>query len=260
MARTRTIKPEFWTDEKLAQVSREARLFFVGLWTVADDQGVTHASPFLLKSQIFPYDNLEIEQVADWIGDFVELGMVIPYQAENGENYLFIKRFPVYQRIDHPSKTQFNPIPREGLAKLSRRSREDYEKTPRQTEYKLNLNRIKTETKVRPLENPEVERLSNLLYQKIIDRNPNHKTPNFKTWCKSIRLMIDSDKRNPEEIETVIEWCQDDEFWQNNILSPEKLRKQYDRLFLQMNSNNSNKLNITQKSILESEARDRERR
>lgn len=30
MARIRTIKPDFWTDEKLVKLSMEARLFFIG--------------------------------------------------------------------------------------------------------------------------------------------------------------------------------------------------------------------------------------
>ena len=41
MARSRILKPEFWSDEKLAQVAREARLAFAGLWTCSDDYGVT---------------------------------------------------------------------------------------------------------------------------------------------------------------------------------------------------------------------------
>jgi hypothetical protein len=52
-----------------------------------------------------------------------------------------------------------------------------------------------------------------------------------------MQLMIDTDKRDPGEIGAVIVWCQQDEFWQNNILSVAKLRKQYDHLVLKMNSN-----------------------
>jgi hypothetical protein len=42
------------------------------------------------------------------------------------------------------------------------------------------------------------------------------------------------DKRTPEQLEDVIDWCQQDEFWQDNILSPAKLRKQLDKLELRM--------------------------
>jgi hypothetical protein len=145
--RSRVIKPEFWSDEKLARVSREARLFFAGLWSVADDHGVTHANPSLLKSHIFPYDDdLKISTVKQWIDKLVDMGMLIPYTADNGETYLFIRTFPDYQKIDHPSKTGYNPTPREGLAKLSRITREAPRKLVPQTETET-----ETETETKPL-------------------------------------------------------------------------------------------------------------
>ena len=48
--------------------------------------------------------------------------------------------------------------------------------------------------------------------------------------------MLRIDKRNPQIIEKLIIWCQQDNFWQNNILSTAKLRAQYDQLLLKMNS------------------------
>ena len=42
------------------------------------------------------------------------------------------------------------------------------------------------------------------------------------------------DNRTPEQVADVIDWCQHDEFWQDNILSPAKLRKQLDKLELCM--------------------------
>lgn len=80
------------------------------------------------------------------------------------------------------------------------------------------------------------ESVNNFFFQKILTRNPNHKPPNFKNWNNQIRIMIDSDKRDIAEIKSVIEWSQQDPFWQNTILSPDKLRKHYDQLILKMNS------------------------
>lgn len=79
-------------------------------------------------------------------------------------------------------------------------------------------------------------RLSELLFEKILSRNPNHKKPNIRTWAKVIDFMIRIDLRAPEEIRAVIEWCQADTFWQNNILSTAKLRSQFDQLRLKMNA------------------------
>jgi len=46
--------------------------------------------------------------------------------------------------------------------------------------------------------------------------------------------MIRLDKRKPEKIKEVIDWCQADDFWYANILSTKKLREKYDQLVLQM--------------------------
>ena len=83
--------------------------------------------------------------------------------------------------------------------------------------------------------NSQASRLALLLLDLIIERNPKHKKPNLRKWEIHIDRLIRIDKRKPEIIEQVIRWCQSDDFWQDNILSTEKLRKQFDQLFLKMN-------------------------
>ncbi len=79
--------------------------------------------------------------------------------------------------------------------------------------------------------------LSDLLLEKILSRNPNHKKPDLQAWAKDVDRMIRLDKRTPEEIQAVIKWCQSDPFWQNNILSTIKLRSKFDQLRLKMKAN-----------------------
>ena len=79
--------------------------------------------------------------------------------------------------------------------------------------------------------------LSELLFDLIKERSNNFKQPNFKIWNKHIDLMIRIDKRDPKEIKQIIIWCQANTFWQNNILSTAKLRKQYDQLALKKGEN-----------------------
>ena len=75
MARIRTIKPEFWEDEKLAKLPIHARLLFIGTWNFADDNGVLLANPVLMKSHIFPYEDIGISTISEWIDMLVENGM-----------------------------------------------------------------------------------------------------------------------------------------------------------------------------------------
>ena len=64
------------------------------------------------------------------------------------------------------------------------------------------------------------------------DNNPNVKEPNFEKWANEFRLMRERDGRTDNHIKYMINWCQKDSFWYKNILSPDKLRKQWDRLVL----------------------------
>ena len=78
MARSQILKPEFWSDEKLALVPREARLTFAGLWTCSDDYGVTKGHPAWLKAQIFPYDvDLPFEEFGGWLADLERIGFTL---------------------------------------------------------------------------------------------------------------------------------------------------------------------------------------
>jgi len=79
-------------------------------------------------------------------------------------------------------------------------------------------------------------KLSKLLFEFILKINPKAKKPNFQTWAKHIDLAIRVDGRTPEELEQVIRWCQADDFWYSNILSTQKLRKQFDQLWVKMNA------------------------
>ncbi len=77
-------------------------------------------------------------------------------------------------------------------------------------------------------------RLSERLLGRILGNNQNYKKPDIQAWAKEVDLMIRIDKRTPEDIEKVIDFCQTDGFWQANILSTAKLREQFDKLWMQM--------------------------
>lgn len=62
MARARIIKPSFFQHEDLAELTPLERLFFIGLWTVADYKGCVEWRPKRLKIQLMPYDDIDLEQ------------------------------------------------------------------------------------------------------------------------------------------------------------------------------------------------------
>ena len=94
MARTRTIRPDFWDDEKMATVSRDSRLTFIGLWNLSDDFGVVKGNHNWLQSNIYPYENIESEIFSSWIKELEKLKRIIPFKV-NDESYYFIVKQPL---------------------------------------------------------------------------------------------------------------------------------------------------------------------
>lgn len=61
MARSRNIKPGFFSNEHLAELDFATRLLFIGMWTEADREGRLEDRPRRLKMALFPADNVDIE-------------------------------------------------------------------------------------------------------------------------------------------------------------------------------------------------------
>jgi len=98
---------------------------------------------------------------------------------------------------------------------------------------KQELKELKNKRKIF-LSNSDEFRLSELLYSLILKNNPKAKKPNLQSWSKHIDLALRVDNRSAADLEKVIRWCQQDDFWASNILSTQKLRKQFDQLWTKM--------------------------
>lgn len=109
MPRNRTVKPEFWNDEKLGQEPESVMLTFIGLWNFSDDYGVVRANPTWLKNQIFPYkDNLRIGTFSLWLKRLAELEAIILF-TYRGESFYCIRTFRKHQYIEKPTKARNCP-------------------------------------------------------------------------------------------------------------------------------------------------------
>ena len=107
MARIRTIKPEFWSDERIVELDFWIRLLFVGLWNFADDEGRMVRSEKRIKMQIFPGDSPNIQ---GGLNELSRAGLIECYVID-GVEYLHIPTFLKHQRVDHPSKSKIPPPP-----------------------------------------------------------------------------------------------------------------------------------------------------
>lgn len=103
--RIRTIKPEFWTDEKVGDISITARLLFIALLNQSDDEGNLLCSLKQIKIHAFPYDNFSNDQIVTWLMECVSQDLLRCYVI-NGKSYLHITNFHKHQKINRPSPAQ----------------------------------------------------------------------------------------------------------------------------------------------------------
>lgn len=116
MARIRTIKPRFWDDIKIGKISRDARLLYIGLWTFADDLGVVISDPVWLKSKLFPYDPVQLQQFDKWVDELLQHGF-ISLLSYKQDGFYYLPNFQRHQVINKPNMEDVN-IAREVLYTL----------------------------------------------------------------------------------------------------------------------------------------------
>lgn len=113
MARKRMIDPEFWLDEELASLSPHARLLYIGLWGICDDNYATLPNrPGWIKVQVFPYESVNTQQLLDELSKHQKIILF----NENGEEFWFIKNFFKYQRVDRPSAPKYPEYRHESMS------------------------------------------------------------------------------------------------------------------------------------------------
>jgi hypothetical protein len=134
MARIRTLKPEFWADEKLARLSALTRLVFVGLISQADDAGRLIDNVKLLDGLLFPETD---DTCRGALEELAGADRILRYQSEAGQRLIQVVNWEKHQKVDKPSKYVL-PAATETLAPPpgndpppSRDSRETVARSPR---------------------------------------------------------------------------------------------------------------------------------
>jgi len=114
MARIRTIKPEFPQSESMGRCSRDGRLLFIQLWTLADDSGRLRGNSRMLASLLYPYDDDAPRLLPGWLSELEQEGCVISYEVD-GNSYIQICNWLNHQKIDKPSQSKIPEVanPRE---------------------------------------------------------------------------------------------------------------------------------------------------
>lgn len=121
MPRIRTIKPEFWSDEKLAPLSDRTRLVFLGLLSMSDDMGRLIDSARQIDAFIFAFNE---GSCAAALVELAQMDRIQRGETASGQRIIQIRNWGKHQRVDHPNRAGSLPPIREPLANDSRGPRD----------------------------------------------------------------------------------------------------------------------------------------
>jgi hypothetical protein len=107
----RQIKAAFWVDtDMIRNFSLEERLFYIGLWQLADDSGCVENDPYAFKLFLFPLnEEVTIDILNDWTAKLIEKNKLIPYHTQ-GKDGLYLTSFHKHQTIKNPQPPEV-PLP-----------------------------------------------------------------------------------------------------------------------------------------------------
>ena len=236
--RIRTIKPEFFDDDRINSLGVGSRYVAVGLISAADDRGRMRRVA-ALRTHVFPRGDVSERQFDKALDEIVTTGFVWQYEAA-GQTYLWMPRFWKHQRINRPSESDLPPHPddpdgalpiTQALSQFTERSRNH----SRNDHGGLTTSRVGARSV--PFLDVEVvevvQRLCDRLAARMRANDPKaDPKPESGRWQTDMRLLLDDREWDVSEVERIIDWCQADPFWRSNILSPGKLRRQFTQLVL----------------------------
>jgi hypothetical protein len=244
MPKIRGVKPDYWTDEAIVELSIPARLLFIGLWNYACDNGHLQDKSKQIKMRVLPADDVNC---AELLRELEE-----SHRIKRAGGWITIPNFTRHQK---PDKRYFQTCDKAGCTRPDANPEREtrgghHETTPGARrgpdvvsqgphvdgdgEVMVKGSDGETSRELTLAEAPrhDVDRICDHLADRIEANGANRPTVTAK-WRDAARLMLDRDGRTEDEIHGAIDWCQADEFWRANVLSMPKLREKYDTLRLQ---------------------------
>lgn len=105
MARIRSVHPSLFTDEAWVSCSPLARIFYIGLMTDADDQGLFEWKPLQLKMRLLPGDACIIPEL---LAELVAVNLIAELESA-GKRLGAIRYFRRFQRPKSPTSAFILP-------------------------------------------------------------------------------------------------------------------------------------------------------
>ncbi|MFF2955886.1 hypothetical protein ACFVVU_31620 [Kitasatospora sp. NPDC057965] len=112
MARIRSVKPETWVSETLAEVSIPAMVTFLGMTNHADDHGRHRDVAAIVYGLVWPLrEEITRADVEDHLQQLATAGAICRYTGCDGRRYFHYPTWRNHQKIDKPSLSRLPACP-----------------------------------------------------------------------------------------------------------------------------------------------------
>jgi len=109
MPRIRTIKPEFWQNEELAEVSETSRLVALGVLNLADDEGWLKVHERLIESALFPITEPSMS-IHECLIQLSKIGYLKLYDGKDGKKDGHVVNFTTHQKVNRPTPSKIKDL------------------------------------------------------------------------------------------------------------------------------------------------------
>jgi len=112
MARQRFIWPDIWSDPNFAKLSPNGKVFYIGLFSNADDEGRIMADPAYLKSMIWPCEpKRKVSETLRTRSEVIYSMRNVKLYKRGGNEYIQLLDWHKWQSPKYPQPSKL-PAPR----------------------------------------------------------------------------------------------------------------------------------------------------
>lgn len=167
------IDPNIWQSEDFSKLSTLGKLVFIGLFSLADDEGRGRCNPVYLKSTLFPYEEGIRSADIDKTLSEISSNMSVIFYSCDGSSYYSLYNWNIWQKIDRPSESKIPEYNSQAMQRLF----------------------VEDSSKVRRAIVPNKKRIED--NKNIKEENRNKVVEIYNTYCVNLpRVQKLTDKRN----------------------------------------------------------------
>ena len=139
------IDPNIWQSEDFSKLSTLGKLVFIGLFSLADDEGRGRCNPVYLKSTLFPYEEGIRSADIDKTLSEISSNMSVIFYSCDGSSYYSLYNWNIWQKIDKPSQSKIPDYDKDTMQLLfddrSTNNRRTFSPNKKGKEYNKNKNK-----------------------------------------------------------------------------------------------------------------------